>query len=202
MSIEWNRPFLCKDIDQCVLRFNVRMLSSNTWGFLYLNSVALIYLVDITYRYGMQKVFWLIAQFVFHQSISSNLINTWIASMLKDRTQFWKFKEKLTHTRSDVCIPTLTNCTSIQLLVGTGFMTDCNEDIPYKTACFNILGYPSWQRKAGKIQRGIPADKWTTGCHGNTGDRTSDWGSHRVTICVSWSPVCWLAGQEACVGHV
>lgn len=178
------------------------MLSSNTWGFLYLNSVALIYLVDITYRYGMQKVFWLIAQFVFHQSISSNLINTWIASMLKDRTQFWKFKEKLTHTRSDVCIPTLTNCTSIQLLVGTGFMTDYNEDIPYKTACFNILGYPSWQRKAGKIQRGIPADKWTTGCHGNTGDRTSDWGSHRVTICVSWSPVCWLAGQEACVGHV
>lgn len=61
------------------------MLSSNTWGFLYLNSVALIYLVDITYRYGMQKVFWLIAQFVFHQSISSNLINTWVASMLKER---------------------------------------------------------------------------------------------------------------------
>lgn len=55
-----------------------------------------------------------------------------------------------------------------------GFMTDYNEDIPYKTACFNILGYPSRQRKAGKIQRGIPADKWTTGCHGNTGDRTSD----------------------------
>lgn len=202
MSIEWNRPFLCKDIDQCVLRFNVRMLSSNTWGFLYLNSVALIYLVDITYRYGMQKVFWLIAQFVFHQSISSNLINTWVASMLKERN-IGNLKKNW-HIQDQMCAFQHLQIVHLSsyLYVGTGFMTDYNEDIPYKTACFNILGYPSWQRKAGKIQRGIPADKWTTGCHGNTGDRTSDWGSHRVTICVSWSPVCWLAGQEACVGHV
>lgn len=63
--------------------------------------------------------------------------------MLKERNIGNLKKIKLTHTRSDVCIPTLKNFTSIQLLVGTGFMTDYNEDIPYKTACFNILGYPS-----------------------------------------------------------